>query len=170
MARRAADVLEVVVLAAGADALLRGRGTGVVARLTAQERVLELVHPGVGEEQGGIARRNERGAVHAPVLVLLEVREELFANLTGGLQAESPLNEPEKARIVTRMAAAVIPHRSASGRRRAASGGGGSFSRGRNPRSATASSRSRARASGRIPAAAGTPRPCCGRRPSRSAG
>ncbi len=44
-----ADVFEVVVLASGADALLRGGGAGVVAVLKAEEDVFELVHAGVGE-------------------------------------------------------------------------------------------------------------------------
>ena len=55
-----ADVLEVVVLAAGAHALLGGGGAHVVAALLAQEDVLELHHAGVGEEQGRIAARHER--------------------------------------------------------------------------------------------------------------
>jgi hypothetical protein len=49
-----ADVFEVVVLAAGADALLRGGGAVVVALLGAEEEVLELVHARVGEEQRGV--------------------------------------------------------------------------------------------------------------------
>jgi hypothetical protein len=54
-----ADVLEIVVLAAGAHALLRGRGAGVVALLHAGEDVLELIHARVGEQQRGIVRRHE---------------------------------------------------------------------------------------------------------------
>ena len=51
-----ADVFEVVVLAAGAHAFLRSRGAVVVALLQAEENVLELVHPRVGEEQRRIVR------------------------------------------------------------------------------------------------------------------
>ena len=66
-----ADVFEVVVLAAGADALLAGGGAGVVAALGAEEDVLELVHAGVGEEQGrdrwrARATTSARGDVPAP--------------------------------------------------------------------------------------------------------
>ena len=46
MPRRVADVVEVVVLAAGAHALLRGGGARVGARLLAGEDVLELHHAG----------------------------------------------------------------------------------------------------------------------------
>ena len=49
-----AHLLEIVVLSAGADALLAGRGPRVVALLLAQEGALELHHAGIGEQQGGI--------------------------------------------------------------------------------------------------------------------
>src|SRR5215475_9434431 len=60
MARRLAHLVQVVVLAAGADALLRRRGALVIALLGAEEDVFELVHPGVGEEQRRIVRREQR--------------------------------------------------------------------------------------------------------------
>ncbi len=43
------DVLEVIVLATGTHAFLRGGGAGVGPLVEAKEDVLELVHPGVGE-------------------------------------------------------------------------------------------------------------------------
>ena len=46
-----ADVVEVVVFAAGADALLRIGGALVGPVAGAEEDVLELVHAGVGEQQ-----------------------------------------------------------------------------------------------------------------------
>ena len=58
MAKRRPDVVEVVVLAADAHALLRRGRARVVALLAAEEHVLELVHAGVGEEQ----RRDRRRA------------------------------------------------------------------------------------------------------------
>ena len=58
VAQRRPDVVEVVVLAADAHALLRGRGARVVALLPAEEHVLELVHPGIREQQ----RRDRRPA------------------------------------------------------------------------------------------------------------
>ena len=51
MPRGLADLVEIVVLAAGADAFLRRNGALIVALLVAEEDVLELVHPGVGEQQ-----------------------------------------------------------------------------------------------------------------------
>ncbi len=74
--RGATDVLEVVVLATRPHAFL-GRGRArVVALLLAQEHVLELVHPGVGEEQGGVTVRDERRAGHHAVAPLLEIAQE----------------------------------------------------------------------------------------------
>ena len=58
-----ADVLKVVMLAAGAHALLRRGGARVVALFDAQEDVLELVHAGVGEQQRRVVGRNQRGGV-----------------------------------------------------------------------------------------------------------
>ena len=64
-----ADVLEVVVLAAGAHAFLRGRGARVGPLLGAGEDVLELHHAGVGEQQGRIVARHERRRRHDLVAV-----------------------------------------------------------------------------------------------------
>ena len=47
VARGVAHVLEVVVLAAGAHAALRGRGARVRPLLLAEEHVLELHHAGI---------------------------------------------------------------------------------------------------------------------------
>src|SRR3546814_12959307 len=52
-----ADVLEIVVLAAGADAFLRGGRAPVGPRLRAGEDVLELHHAGIGEEKRWIVAR-----------------------------------------------------------------------------------------------------------------
>ena len=54
----AAHILEVVVLAAGADALLRVHGPRVRTRSATQENILELVHACVGEQQGGVVQRH----------------------------------------------------------------------------------------------------------------
>ena len=59
-----ADVFEIVVLAAGADAFLGGGGARVVAFLLAQEDVLELIHARVGKQQRGVVVRHERGGAH----------------------------------------------------------------------------------------------------------
>ena len=80
MAAGKADVFKVVVLAAGADALLRCGGARVVALLGAQKQVLELVHSGVGKQQRRIVGRHQRGGVHAAVPLRLKKAQKQFAN------------------------------------------------------------------------------------------
>ena len=81
MAGRVAHVVEVVVLAPGAHALLRGDGAVVVAVLLAGEDVLELHHAGIREHQRRVVARNERRGGHDLVAELLEVAEECAADL-----------------------------------------------------------------------------------------
>ena len=50
------------MLAADAHAFLAARGARVVALFLAEEHVLELVHPGVGEQQGRVVLRHQRRA------------------------------------------------------------------------------------------------------------
>ena len=69
-------LLEIVVLAAGADALLAGDRPLVVAPFLAQERPLELDHACVGEQQGGIVRRDQSGGRHLAVPAGREIVEE----------------------------------------------------------------------------------------------
>jgi hypothetical protein len=64
MAARETDIFQVVMLAAGADALLRTGGAAVVALFHAQEDVLELVHTGVGEQQRRIVGGHQRRTAH----------------------------------------------------------------------------------------------------------
>jgi hypothetical protein len=63
VARGVADILQIVVLAAGAHAFLRRGGTLVGPRLGAGEHVLELHHAGIGEQQGGIVERHQRRGI-----------------------------------------------------------------------------------------------------------
>ena len=55
-----ADILKVVVLAAGADALLGVGGAGGIVGgfFGAEEIGHELVHPGIGEEEPGRLRQD----------------------------------------------------------------------------------------------------------------
>ena len=76
MPRGVADVVQVVVLAAGADAFLRRGGADVGALLLAGEHVLELHHAGVGEHQRGVVARHQRRAFDHLVPVAGEVVEE----------------------------------------------------------------------------------------------
>jgi hypothetical protein len=59
MPRRIADVLEVVVLATRPHAALAGDRAFVVALFLAKEHILELHHPGVGEQQRRVIRGHE---------------------------------------------------------------------------------------------------------------
>src|SRR6185437_7594956 len=60
VARGVADIVEIVVLAAGAHAFLRGDGAAIGALLEAGEDVLELHHAGIGEHQRRVVARHER--------------------------------------------------------------------------------------------------------------
>ena len=71
-----ADIIEIVVLAAGADALLAGRRALVGPRLGAGEDVLELHHAGIGEHQGRVVARDQRAGRHDLVPGIAEIAEE----------------------------------------------------------------------------------------------
>ena len=64
-----ADIVEVVVLAAGAHAFLRRGGAAVGPLLDAGEDVLELHHAGIGEHQRRVVARHERARRHDLVAV-----------------------------------------------------------------------------------------------------
>ena len=85
VARRVADVVQVVVLAAGAHALLGGDGARVVTLLGAGKDVLELHHAGAGEHQGGVVARHQRPRGNLLVAVAREVIQERPADVVGGL-------------------------------------------------------------------------------------
>ncbi len=57
---RLAHVFEIIVLAAGSHTLLRSGSTLVINLALPQEDILELVHPGIGKEQGRIIMRDQR--------------------------------------------------------------------------------------------------------------
>jgi bifunctional N-acetylglucosamine-1-phosphate-uridyltransferase/glucosamine-1-phosphate-acetyltransferase GlmU-like protein len=81
MPPRKANVFKVVVLAAGADALLRSRRPRVLPPLGAKEKILELVHSGVGKQQRRIVGRHQRGRVHPAVPLRLKKAQKCFAYL-----------------------------------------------------------------------------------------
>ena len=92
--RGVADVVEVVVLAAGAHALLAGGGAHVVALLQAGEDVLELHHAGVGEHQRRVVARHQRRGGHHLVPSLGEVVEE------GGADVVQARHDVPRATVV----------------------------------------------------------------------
>ena len=85
MAGGVADVLQVVVLAAGAHAALGADGAVIGAALAAEEGVLELDHAGVGEQQGCIVAGDQGAARHLLVSALGEVVEKAGAKLFAAL-------------------------------------------------------------------------------------
>ena len=80
VARGVADIVEVVMLAAGAHAFLR-RGDAREGRLLgAGKHVLELHHAGIGEHQGRIVARHERARGQHLMIVAREEIEEAGAD------------------------------------------------------------------------------------------
>src|SRR5690606_11688848 len=102
--RRVADVFQVVVLAASAHALLAGGGAGVGALFQAEEAVLELIHAGVGEQQGRVVRRNQRTGGHTGVPLLFEEAQEGFTDFCAfhrfirGKNGEQPASRSKRQR------------------------------------------------------------------------
>ena len=94
--RRVAHIIEVVVLAAGTDAFLRGGGTLVVAGFHAGAAVLELHHAGIGEHQRGVVARDERRGVHDLVAVARKEIEEGGADI---VQRRHACGAPSKAEM-----------------------------------------------------------------------
>ncbi len=88
MPERRPDVVEVVVLAAHAHALLRCRRSTVVAPFLAEEHVLELVHSRVGEQQRRIVGRDQGGRGHDAVAVPGEIVQKTGADVTGSQHEE----------------------------------------------------------------------------------
>ena len=84
VARRPADLLEVVVLAGDAQAALVVDGPHVVALLDARQRVLELDHPRVREQQRLVAGGHEARARDDRVAALGEELQEPGADLGAG--------------------------------------------------------------------------------------
>src|SRR3954468_2471427 len=83
MPRGVADVLEIVVLAARAQAALRGGRALIGTRLLPEEHVLELNHARVDEQERRIVRRHERARGHDAVALGTEILEEARADLAG---------------------------------------------------------------------------------------
>ena len=76
-----ADIVEVVMLAAGAHTFLRGDGAAIRPLFQAGEDVLELHHAGVGEHQRRIVARHQRRRRHDLVIVAGEEIEKAFADV-----------------------------------------------------------------------------------------
>jgi len=84
VAGRMADLLEVVVFAARPHALLACNGPGVGPPLKPLKHALELHHAGVGEQERGVVRRDQRGAGDFLVPLGPEELQKLAADFSGG--------------------------------------------------------------------------------------
>ncbi len=82
VARRDADVLQVVVLPPCPDALLGGHRPPVPPVLQTEEGVLELHHPGIGKQERRIVLRDQGGTRNPCMRLSLEKRQETLPDLT----------------------------------------------------------------------------------------
>ena len=89
VARGVADIVEVVVLAAGAHAFLRGRRAAIGPLFQAGEDVLELHHAGIGEHQRRVVARHQRRGRHDRVAVAHEEIEKAFADIVDAAHAHA---------------------------------------------------------------------------------
>jgi hypothetical protein len=76
-----ADIVEVIVLAAGSHTFLCGRGPAIGPPFLPGEHVLELDHAAVGEHQRRVVSRHKGRALHHGVAVPREIIEEGGADI-----------------------------------------------------------------------------------------
>src|SRR5690606_28933867 len=76
-------LVQVVVLSRDAKAPMRIYGAHIRTLAGAQKDILELVHPGIREQQSRISARHEGIAGHHLVASLSEEAQELLADLFG---------------------------------------------------------------------------------------
>ena len=81
MARGIAHIVEIVVLATGAHAFLRGRRARIGPLLETGKDVLELHHSRIGKHQRRVIARHERRRRHDRVTVLREIVEKARSDL-----------------------------------------------------------------------------------------
>ena len=102
--RGVADIVQVVVLAAGAHAFLRGRGARIGTLLQPGEDVLELHHAGIGEHQRRVVARHERRGRQDLVAVPAEVVEKARSDLVDAAHFVTVTRFLENANRVNRAA------------------------------------------------------------------
>ena len=86
MVRIETDLFEIVVLSGYPETFLGVHGSAVVPLACSKKNILELVHPGIREEQCGIAMRRQRIARHHLMPSIPEKIEEGATNVVGGRQ------------------------------------------------------------------------------------
>ena len=100
VARGVADIVEVIVLAAGAHAFLRRRGARRKRGFHTGEDVLERHHACVDEQQGRVVLRHQRRRWPAGMAVLLKKAEERLPDLVNALHLCSlPITKRSGARL-----------------------------------------------------------------------
>src|SRR5450631_3393593 len=99
MPRGIADIVEIVVLAAGAHAFLRRGGALIGAFLDPGKDVLELHHAGIGEHQGRIVARHQRRRRHDRVAVLLKIVQERRSDFVNAAHVRPIANRSGFGRI-----------------------------------------------------------------------
>ncbi len=82
----APDFVEIVMLSGDAHAFLRIHGPSVGALIGAEKNVLELDHPGVGEEERWVVARDEGRRSDDGVAVLDKKVDEFPADLRAGAE------------------------------------------------------------------------------------
>jgi hypothetical protein len=97
MARGIAYVFQIVMLAAGAHAFLRGYRAAVCALFRAGEDVLELHHARVGEHEGRIVAGYQRARLDNDVIVGHKIVEKRPANVVGGVH--HPYSQPASGEV-----------------------------------------------------------------------
>ena len=84
MALGGADVFQIVVFALDTHTFLGGGGAGIRPFLLPQKHIGKLVHPGVGEQQGGVIVLRQRRTGHNFVADLVKKVEEGLADFIAG--------------------------------------------------------------------------------------
>jgi hypothetical protein len=78
-------LFQVIVLAGDPKALLCIGYPGVLNILITKEYILKLVHPGIGEHQGGIVLDHHGGRGYQLVFLAAEKIQEFLSYFSGGL-------------------------------------------------------------------------------------
>ncbi len=73
MAPGIADVFKIVMLSPGTQTLLYRHGPRIGPCVFSKEHPFELIHPGIGKQQGRISLRQERSTRHRLMPVLFKI-------------------------------------------------------------------------------------------------
>ena len=88
--RGVTDVFQIVVFTTRTHATLRGGRARVITFVEAKEDILELVHPGVGKQQGWIVVRYQGAAGNYLMSLTMEKVEKRLTDLSGALAHNYP--------------------------------------------------------------------------------